>query len=291
MSAVLKSLTLELKDLLGSLGTLGRRNRFKSRTQPKSRPQVLPRLLAAGRAHARLFALATLALAACLAVLLVLDRPVATIAMDGAFQRVSPGEIEKAVRPFMHGGLLSADLDAIQGAVEALPWVDRARVQRLWPNSLRVTVTEQSPAARWGDAGLINTRGELFVREATHVPAELPRLSGPEGSVKEVAQRYLAIQARMLEANLRVAALRLDERGAWEVDLDSGITVRLGRRDVDERIDRFIRTAAPVIAHHAGEIAYVDMRYSNGFAIGWRSASAPTPAGAVPLPHAEDSDA
>ena len=71
---------------------------------------------------------------------------------------------------------------------------------------------------------------------------------------------------------MRIAALRLDERGAWEIDLDSGVTVRLGRRDVDERIDRFIHTASQVIAHRLNEITYVDMRYSNGFAIGWRNA-------------------
>jgi cell division protein FtsQ len=60
--------------------------------------------------------------------------------------------------------------------------------------------------------------------------------------------------------------------------LDSGVTVRLGRRDVDARIDRFIRTASQVVAHRLGEIAYIDMRYSNGFAIGWRNPSAPAPA-------------
>ena len=178
-----------------------------------------------------------------------LDRPVQVISMDGAFQRVSPGEIEKAVAPYAHAGFMSADLDDIQRAVEALPWVEHARVKRRWPNSLHVTVIEETAAARWGESGLLNTRGELFVREAAHVPAELPRLSGPEGTQNQVAQRYMAIQGRMLEAGMRIAALRLDERGAWEMDLDSGVTVRLGRRDVDERIDRFIRTASQVIAH------------------------------------------
>ena len=66
------------------------------------------------------------------------------------------------------------------------------------------------------------------MRSATHVPAELPRLSGPEGTESQVAQRYLSAQGRMLEAGMRIAALRLDERGAWEMDLDSGVTVRLG---------------------------------------------------------------
>jgi cell division septal protein FtsQ len=33
--------------------------------------------------------------------------------------------------------------------------------------------------------------------------------------------------------------------------------------------------AAQVIAGHAAEVAYVDMRYSNGFSVGWRNGSAP----------------
>jgi cell division protein FtsQ len=103
-----------------------------------------------------------------------------------------------------------------------------------------------------------------------------------------VAQRYLSTQGRMLEAGLRIAALRLDERGAWELDLDSGVTVRLGRRDVDERTERFIHTASQVIAHRLTEISYVDMRYSNGFAIGWRNPGAPASA---PAKRSDDTDA
>ena len=75
--------------------------------------------------------------------------------------------------------------------------------------------------------------------------------------------------------------------GAWEMDLDSGVTVRLGRREVDERIDRFIHTASQVIAHRLNEINYIDMRYSNGFAIGWRNPSAPASA---PSKRADDAD-
>ncbi len=153
-------------------------------------------------------------------------------------------------------------------------------------------MVEETAAARWGDSGLLNTRGRLFVREATHVPAELPRLSGPEGAESQVADRYLSAQGRMLEAGMRIAALRLDERGAWEMDLDSGVTVRLGRRDVDARLDRFIRTTSQVIAHRLNDISYVDMRYSNGFAIGWRNAqpAAPAPA-SVQVKHSDDTEA
>ena len=214
---------------------------------------------------------AVLALAALTALLATgLDQPVRRIVIDGAFERVSPVEVEQAARRALKGGFVSADLDRLRKAVEALAWVDRARVQRQWPDRIRVEIVEQQAAARWGDDGLLNTRGELFASGARHIPPELPRLDGPAGTEWQVAQRYLAIQGRLVEQGLRIGALRLDARGAWELDLSNGVTVRLGRRQVDERMERFVKIAAQVIAGRAVEIAYVDMRYSNGFSIGWR---------------------
>jgi len=270
------------------LNSVLRRNRLKNKPKTEKAPWKWPNFVIQWRTHVRRATLLLLLGGALAALTWALDRPVRVISMDGSFQRVSPGQIETIVAPFAHAGFMSADLDGIQNAVEALPWVEHARIQRHWPNSLHVTVIEQTAAARWGDSGLLNTRGELFVRSATHVPAELPHLSGPDGTESQVAQRYLAVQGRMLEAGMRIAALRLDERGAWELDLDSGVTVRLGRREVDERIDRFIHTAAQVISHRMTEIAYIDMRYSNGFAIGWRNAAVPP---TVPSKRSDDTDA
>ena len=267
--------------------SLTRRNRFKKPPNPETRVWQWPAFFKNWRLHARRTALLSVLVGALGALTWALDRPIRVISMDGAFQRVSPGQIEKAVAPYTQAGFMSADLDRIQRAVESVPWVDHARVERRFPNSLHVAVTEETAAARWRDSGLLNTRGRLFARTATHVPAELPRLSGPDGTELQVTQRYLSAQGRMLEVGMRVAAMRLDERGAWELDLDSGVTVRLGRRDVDERLDRFIRTASQVIAHRLNEITYVDMRYSNGFAIGWRNPQTPSSA---PAKRAEDAE-
>ncbi|HEY7739352.1 MAG TPA: cell division protein FtsQ/DivIB [Steroidobacteraceae bacterium] len=246
------------------MGWLRKRNRRK----PAGRRFELPELEwpRAGRLLGALAAVA--ALAALLA--LGLDQPVRAIVIDGQFQRVSAVEVEQAARGAIQGGFVSADLDRLREAVEALAWVDRARVQRLWPDRIRVEVVEQQAAARWGEDGLLNTRGELFATGVRHVPPELPRLDGPPGTEWQVAQRYLAIQGRLVEQGLRVAALSMDPRGAWQMRLSNGVTVRLGRRQVDERMERFMQVGAQVIAGRAADIDYIDMRYSNGFSIGWR---------------------
>lgn len=205
-------------------------------------------------------------------VALMLDQPIEKVNILGRFQRVQPLDVEQAVRSRTRGvGLVSINLATVRHAIESLPWVDVASVERAWPHGLRVTVIEQVPAARWGANGLLNTRGELFMSESRHIPNELPKLAGPAGSENTVAQRYLAAQGRLVEAGMRIAALKLDERGAWEMDLDNGVTVRLGRRQVDERFDRFLVAGLKLVAQRSGEMRYVDMRYTNGFSVGWRS--------------------
>jgi cell division protein FtsQ len=174
----------------------------------------------------------------------------------------------------MRGGLADVDLEEVRERVERIDWVDHAVVQRRWPDAIRVVVTEQVAAARWNEAGLLNARGELFLRNARYVPPELPQLEGPDGSEGVVAQLYLDVQGRLLEAGLRLTGVRLDERGAWQLQLGDGLQVRLGRQDVKNRLERFIRLASPMVAKRVAEIKYVDMRYTNGFSVGWNARSA-----------------
>ena len=126
--------------------------------------------------------------------------------------------------------------------------------------------------ARWGETGLLNTRGELFVNDARHMPAELPELVGPPGFEALMTERYLAVQGRLVEAGMRLSqpatgrARRLGAvarqrraRCAWAA-----------RRWTRDSTDSWL-AAARIVAARADEIAYVDLRYATGFAIGWRS--------------------
>lgn len=203
----------------------------------------------------------------------MLDRPIRSIEVSGPFQRVTALQIEEAISDELVDGFVSADLGRIQQRVVAMPWIDQATVARRWPSRLRVSVTEQVPAAIWGKRGLLNVRGELFVTEARHIPAELPRLSGPKNRSAEVAKRYLDVRERLIPVGLDVREVRLDPRGAWDMTLQNGVEVRLGRREVDARTDLFLDVVADIITGRAAEIGYVDMRYSNGFTIGWNNGS------------------
>jgi cell division protein FtsQ len=116
----------------------------------------------------------------------------------------------------------------------------------------------------------LNVRGELFTEHSQHSIAGLPSLAGPTGTERDVARRYLAVRGKLAEADLSLERLELDERGSWRLVLGGGQEIRLGRRDIDERLYRFFDVVAPALTAELQSVQYVDLRYTNGFAVGWR---------------------
>lgn len=245
------------------------RKQARRRRQPKARRYTLPKIRL-GRIVTPLLAIAAIAATYGISARL-LERDIGAIEVSGPLQRVSALQIEAAIAHELDAGFLGADLGRIRATVRALPWIDDAAIARRWPNRLAITVTEQVPAAIWGESGLLNVRGELFVDESRHVPAELPRLSGPDGRSADVARRYLAVREQLIPIGLDLKRVHLDERGAWAMTLTNGVQVRIGRRDVDARTDLFVDVVADLITGHAAEIDHVDLRYSNGFTVGWKN--------------------
>jgi cell division protein FtsQ len=202
----------------------------------------------------------------------VLERPINSVRIDGHFERVSAMQVEAAMTPYLGNGFLATDLHMVQQSIAALPWVQDASVRRSWPSTLSVNITEEQAAARWGDDGLLNVYGELFVEHATHIPAELPRLSGPAGTELQVARRFFELDTLLKQRGLNANALVVDERGAWELRLSNGMNVRFGAVALAARTARFFEAFDQVLAPVANKVGYVDMRYTNGFSVGWKPA-------------------
>ena len=81
---------------------------------------------------------------------------------------------------------------------------------------------------------------------------------------------YLEVRERLIPLGLNLRAVDLDARGAWQLTLQDGIDIRLGRRDIEERTDLFLVVVADMVSSREADIDFVDMRYNNGFTIGWK---------------------
>ena len=89
---------------------------------------------------------------------------------------------------------------------------------------------------------------------------------------------YRTFVALLAPHALVLRQLSVDARGDANLRLDNGLEVRLGRENAELRLERFVSVALPTLASQLPNVAYVDMRYTNGFAVGFCGSAGGTPA-------------
>ncbi|MCW7537361.1 cell division protein FtsQ/DivIB [Aquabacterium sp. A7-Y] len=193
------------------------------------------------------------------------------IRIDSELSRATATTIRANALPKLSGNFFTLDLEQTRQAFQAVPWVRRAAVQRIWPDRLAVHLEEHRVAAYWGDSRLVNSHGEVFEANLGDVEEDsLPTLQGPEGSARQVLDLYGRVNTAVARLQVRVERLTLSDRGSWKAGLDNGAQIEMGRGDADEvmtRLERFVGTWAQVAASYPGPLEYADLRHHNGYAV------------------------
>lgn len=198
--------------------------------------------------------------------------PVRVVGVDGEIVHLDRRNLERAVAQAVDGSFFSVDLKRIREKLEQLPWIESASVRRVWPDTLRVRVAEQVPLAYWGDDGLVSQRGEVFRPDRLPTLEGLAVLEGADESAIRVTREYLRMRTLLETAGLRLSLVRLDARQAWRLQTDNGVVLNLGRREVMQRLTRFVQLYPYLQAQAKALPETVDLRYTNGFTVRWREA-------------------
>lgn len=197
--------------------------------------------------------------------------PLRVIDIKSELKHVSEQEIQTVVTPHLAKGFFGLEVGAVQKSLKQLPWIEVVEVRRVWPDQLAVLVKEKTAQARWGDEGILSTDGTIFYPVSVNISEKLPKFVGPAGRSLEMLQQYLTVLELLGPTGLTVKALELSPAGAWQIVLDNGIAIILGKTGLNERTVRFVQAYHGNLRAQIERIAYIDLRYTNGFAIGWKA--------------------
>ena len=210
--------------------------------------------------------------------------PVRNVRFEGEFKHVTQQELQAVVMSVVHGNFFLLNLDAVKARVESLPWVYKASVRRQWPQDVYVRFTEQQLAAYWSDGAFLNQAGDVVRVKADDLPAEFPRLEGPEGTGAQVLEHYKSLGRILAAAGLKLERVILTPRRTWQLVVTNGdaqgrtsiaggripgatMTIVLDREQPERKLERFARVYVQSFALLASDIRQVDLRYANGFSV------------------------
>ncbi|GAD80684.1 cell division protein FtsQ/DivIB [Vibrio ezurae] len=200
--------------------------------------------------------------------------PLSQFVLEGNLEYVHNSDVQSAlsrIQPF--GTFMTQDVTQLQHAVEDLPWVASAAIRKQWPNTIKVFVIEHQPAAIWNGTALLNDSGQIFNADPGYLhekDQDIVKLYGPEAKSEDVLRTWRELKPQFEGLGLEITSVVLNDRLAWQIILDNGIRLELGKDALNERIKRFVD-----LYRHMNEkvqqISYIDLRYDTGAAVGWLS--------------------
>ena len=198
--------------------------------------------------------------------------PIRRVHIEGEFKHLDPEHLQEVVVGVVDAGFFRVDVARVRERLLDEPWIREATIRRVWPESLHVSIVEQTPVARWGEQALLNKQGDIFAPPREALPARMVRLDGPLGAEVEVLTAYRHMRTRLAGIGLDIVALELSARHAWRLELAGGKEIAFGRRDVETRLVRFLAAWRQGLGDVWPRIGRVDLRYTNGFAVSEQAA-------------------
>jgi len=195
--------------------------------------------------------------------------PIRSIQLMGTFENLDQREVESTLQGYIGQGFFSLDIHQLQQTLKAKSWTDSVSVRRIWPDKLRVTITEKKPIARWDEDHLLSDSARVFAAQSTNF-GHLPLVHADNHQPDWVLRQFQKLQAQFNRVDERVVSLQVDSRGALDVKLINGLQIKLGRDHIDHKIERLVNIYQQQILPRREQIERIDLRYSNGFAVAWK---------------------
>ena len=196
--------------------------------------------------------------------------PVEDVYIDGEFKYLTQEELKQQAMSYVSGGFFTVNLHQLRKQLMSSPWIEDVSIRRQWPDSLQLRVIEKQPVAYWRDGHLLSSRAVLFKPEVLDLTMKIPNISGPDGQHELMLKELAHLQAWLADTGLQIKDLEQDERRSWNVTMESGLELRLGRKMMHERVQRFVNAYQKQLMTRVKQIRHVDMRYTNGFAVAWK---------------------
>ncbi len=196
--------------------------------------------------------------------------PVEKVSFVGSTQRIDRERLIESLS-LNKKGMLSLDLESVRELVLKNPWVESVAVRKSWPDTLVFSLKEKQPLAILND-------GYIFANGAV---IDTPVMQQDKGNLLAIKiakletmdkQKLIAVtellhsvEKSLAANNFSIKEIEIDRTNSWNIKTSSDITIKTGRKNQLQRLDRFLQVYVAI--ENKSRLTSVDLRYRNGLAV------------------------
>lgn len=196
--------------------------------------------------------------------------PIKKISYDKKLENSNEEDLTKIIKNYLDDkSFFNFKISYLILELEKSEWVRNVNIRRVYPNEVRIIVEEHEPVAIWNRKKYVNSFGELFYIEK--ITKNLPLLLSEEERIDIVFNYFSQFNKNLKENGIDQTISKIEENEirSLTIFLNSGFYIKLGSKDLESKINLFFKVYKSLKTRDLKKIRYIDMRYSNGFSLGF----------------------
>lgn len=212
--------------------------------------------------------------------------PVRNVRVDASFEGLQASMLWPHLQPLFGQDLLAIDMSDLAAELEAQPWIERVKIRRVWPDTLVIDLNEATAFARWqgekGKQGFVTAAGHALEAGELDEPGLLyvGKAEGASEFMDWQAAFAEQLKTKPVTTQWVLSKLQRSDYGQWRAYLvlpknqqhpELELELRMGLTWDTHRWERLVMAWQAGLSKRAADIAYIDLRYQGGMAVGWQT--------------------
>ncbi|MBT6539246.1 MAG: FtsQ-type POTRA domain-containing protein [Francisellaceae bacterium] len=195
---------------------------------------------------------------------------ISNVTFKNKLNYVDISELEPQLADYLGKSFLFTDLSDLHKKLLTNEWVKEVEISRNWPDTLEIKFQEEIPLAYLNQSRLVTTEGKV-INSRPQVTIKLPIFEVENSYLDDAFIYYFDILSKIGPLGLGIEKLSHTAVDGWKLTLDRGFELILGHNEIMVRLTRFVLAYQRKLESLSDNFDYVDLRYTNGVAIGWKT--------------------
>ncbi len=199
------------------------------------------------------------------------NKDIKELVLVAPFEHVNEAQVRLSLQGVFPNGFIYLDITEVKNRLMLMPMVAQVEVEKVWPETLKVTIQEEQPVAIWNAKNMLSQSGHVLPLALAEL--ELPQLQGNEGESRLVMQHFQLFNHWGKRHQLNLTGLSNSASG-WLLSFEHQVEIWLDNARAMQGLQQLEN-----VLHQfkINRIQSIDMRYEQGFAVAWKEQAQSVP--------------